>query len=169
MAIVTDLKILRKKSLATTVSACRDGNMFENLERELELSVVPGVGLSAIQIGAPIRACVIKSSKGEILRMVNPVISEMSVPTVVDGEGCLSLPGVHVRTSRFNQCLVEWTNYDSGVDICRYFYALDAFCIQHEVDHMDGIIMTDRKMGKLGRNDLCNCGSGKKYKKCCGK
>ena len=28
---------------------------------------------------------------------------------------------------------------------------------------------TVRKGKKVGRNDLCPCGSGKKYKKCCGK
>ena len=26
-----------------------------------------------------------------------------------------------------------------------------------------------RKKEEAGRNDLCPCGSGKKYKKCCGK
>jgi uncharacterized protein YecA (UPF0149 family) len=26
-----------------------------------------------------------------------------------------------------------------------------------------------RESEKVGRNDLCPCGSGKKYKKCCGK
>ena len=27
----------------------------------------------------------------------------------------------------------------------------------------------ERKEAKIGRNDLCPCGSGKKYKNCCGK
>ena len=28
---------------------------------------------------------------------------------------------------------------------------------------------TTRQVNKVGRNELCPCGSGKKYKKCCGK
>jgi len=44
--------------------------------------------------------------------------------------------------------------------------------MQHEVDHMNGVLCIDRrvkKVVKIGRNEPCPCGSGKKYKKCCGR
>lgn len=39
-------------------------------------------------------------------------------------------------------------------------------------DWLDGIIAQQpyiREQLKVGRNDPCPCGSGKKYKKCCGR
>ena len=43
-----------------------------------------------------------------------------------------------------------------------------------EIDHLNGMTIHDRQMittitnqDKIGRNDPCFCGSGKKYKKCC--
>ena len=51
---------------------------------------------------------------------------------------------------------------------------LEAICVQHEIDHLNGMTIMDRQMittitnqDKIGRNDPCFCGSGKKYKKCC--
>ena len=51
---------------------------------------------------------------------------------------------------------------------------LESICVQHEIDHLNGITIHDRKREttvkvekKVGRNDPCSCGSGKKYKKCC--
>ena len=51
---------------------------------------------------------------------------------------------------------------------------LEAVCVQHEIDHLMGKTIHDRKIDttirnekKIGRNEPCHCGSGKKYKKCC--
>jgi preprotein translocase subunit SecA len=51
---------------------------------------------------------------------------------------------------------------------------LESVCVQHEIDHLNGVICMDRKRDttivkdrKVGRNEPCPCGSGKKYKKCC--
>jgi len=52
---------------------------------------------------------------------------------------------------------------------------LESICVQHEIDHLNGIVCMDRRIDltvireevKIGRNDPCHCGSGKKYKKCC--
>ena len=51
---------------------------------------------------------------------------------------------------------------------------LESICVQHEIDHLNGVTINDRKFittivnnNKVGRNDPCHCGSGKKHKKCC--
>ena len=52
---------------------------------------------------------------------------------------------------------------------------LESVCVQHEIDHLNGMRILDRAMEltirrdkpKIGRNEPCPCGSGKKYKKCC--
>ena len=51
---------------------------------------------------------------------------------------------------------------------------LESVCVQHEIDHLNGVVCMDRKVNttivkdkKIGRNEPCPCGSGKKYKKCC--
>ncbi len=50
---------------------------------------------------------------------------------------------------------------------------LEAVCVQHEIDHLMGKTIYDRQVSttvvvekKVGRNEPCPCGSGKKYKKC---
>lgn len=73
---------------------------------------------------------------------------------------------------------------DEGVVEFRALYsARGEFCNHHEVSRfardeegwkfVDGELVGEkpivREEPKIGRNDPCPCGSGKKYKKCCGK
>lgn len=172
MPIIKDRALLRQVSRPTTVEECKATSIFERLLSDLESSPISGVGLTAIQIGVPIRACIIKDNRGETWRMVNPEIIDKYDSMTNQGEGCLSLPGIFVDTDRYHGCGVKWTNYDTGKEVMGVFQGMESICVQHEVDHMDGVTIVERRYAgkpKVGRNDPCTCGSGKKWKKCCGK
>lgn len=172
MAIIKDRVALGRVSQPTTVEECRAERVFENLVEELEACPIKGVGLSAIQIGIQRRACIMKVNKADMLKMVNPAIVNTWETVTNTGEGCLSFPGVYVDTDRFAGCIVEWTDGETGEKRSGSFEGIEAICIQHEIDHMDGVVIYDRRYvakPKVGRNDPCPCNSGVKFKKCCGK
>lgn len=171
--IVTDQNVLRQKSKETTLEECEKTGLFRALEHLLATNNTPGIGLAAIQAGYPIRACFLripaKDGDARVYRMINPVIEDRHELRRFIGEQCLSLPGVKVDTERYNQVTVKWFDYDYKTEMRAVATGLEAQAIQHEIDHMDGILITDLARPKLGRNDPCFCGSGKKFKKCHGR
>jgi len=177
--IITDREKLNVECRETTVEECQRLEVFSILENELAGSLTPGVGLSANQIGINVRACIIRCGETN-LNMINPRVVETYEPFCHQNEGCLSFPGVRIDVDRFKGCLVEWVDYNSSSNRRAVFYyyndptrpykGLDSIAVQHEVDHLNGYTIENRRhtyAQKVGRNDLCPCGSGKKYKKCC--
>ena len=105
----------------------------------------PGIGLAAIQIGILKRLVVIDISKDEKknpLFLVNPKIISQSKTTSVYEEGCLSLPGQFAEIERPSECLVKYIDLD-GKEKELKADGLLATCIQHEVDHLNGILFID--------------------------
>jgi len=163
--------------------------LFEILNKRKD-----GIGLAANQVG--IDAAVAVVNVREPIVLINPEIvsRETEIPFY---EGCLSFPGKGVNTKRYETVEVTSDNVDgtmifSGVDTGektkgsweqegktyqvkdKDLRTLEAVCVQHEIDHLNGIICMDRKVDttykaekKPGRNEPCYCGSGKKFKKCC--
>ncbi len=176
--IITDIETLRKVSKDTTLKECKKLDIFKRLEDSLKDSKTPGVGLSAIQIGIPIKANIIRIPKSEysqgvFLNMFNPRITEFSQPIAFTGERCLSLPGRQGTTKRYKQVTLEY-NDEEGKERKGSFYGFEAVVVQHETDHNEGVLFTDKLIksdpiivNKIGRNEPCPCKSGKKYKKCC--
>lgn len=173
--IITDIHALRQKSRPTSIEECKELEIFQKLETTLKNNRIPGFGLSAIQIGIPIRAFIIRHKKlhGNI---INPVITKTLDQRIFTGEGCLSFPGKYIKTHRYHQIACEWTEY-SGEFKQRALYGFPlAVIFQHETDHLEGMLFFDRALQphireerKMSRNDPCHCQSGKKFKKCCGK
>jgi peptide deformylase len=150
-----------------------------------------GIGLAANQVGIDAQVAVVNVREPIVL--INPKIvsRETEIPFY---EGCLSYPGKGVNTKRYETVevksdTVEGTMIFSGVDTGesgkgswedsevkedRHVRTLEAVCVQHEIDHLNGIRCLDRVVDttirvekKPGRNEPCHCGSGKKFKKCC--
>ena len=170
MQIITEKKILRKKSVPTTVEECQKKGIFKQLEDTLDSVGKNGAGLTAIQIGIPWRVAIVGAPEKRV-RLINPSIVKHGPEGIYPQEGCLSLPGVSVDTRRYQSVRIKYLN-EKGDECEAWFKDLSAVIVQHEIDHMDGILITDResaKKRKIGRNERCPCGSGKKYKKCCGK
>lgn len=106
----------------------------------------PGIGLAAVQIGILKRIIVIDISKKEEEKkpifLINPVITFKSKETSLFEEGCLSLPGHFAEIERPAKCKIEYVNYNGkkaelGAD------GLLSTCIQHEIDHLDGVLFID--------------------------
>lgn len=172
--IITNKEILEHISKPTTPEECEKLDIFGRLERALESSKISGVGLSAIQIGVPIQAAIIRADE-YTLSFMNPEVHGVKEPMLFKGEGCLSVPNHYVTTRRYKYIEVSFTLPD-GTRERRTLGNLPAIVFQHELDHMAGklFLCHEHKCEpiradlKIGRNEICPCGSGKKFKKCCG-
>jgi peptide deformylase len=168
--IVTDRALLEVISKDTSVEECKELSVFDRLAHELVNSPIKGCGLAAIQIGYALRANLMATDT-RVYRMVNASIVNVYEPCMHAGEGCLSEPNQKkYTTDRFNKCTVKYTSYDDGKEYTEDFEGFYATVIQHELDHFEGILNYKREhifTTKQGRNALCACNSGKKYKKCC--
>lgn len=106
-----------------------------------------GVGLAAPQVGRNERLIVCKFNPGEaneiIVPMVNPQIIKTSDKKTLGEEGCLSLPGVWGKVERSEQILVRFKNLKNQ-DQTLELSALNARIVQHEIDHLDGVLFVDR-------------------------
>ena len=104
-----------------------------------------GVGLAAPQIGRDERVIVVidpEQKQGERkIGLVNPVIRETFGPMVSFEEGCLSFPGLYTRVWRPRGVEVEFHG-PQGKQTLRND-ALASRIIQHEIDHLDGILFID--------------------------
>jgi peptide deformylase len=103
-----------------------------------------GVGLAATQVGVLHRVLVYRAyAEDPLTALVNPVIEWFSQETELAEEGCLSLPGVHVDVERPVQVKVRAQD-PTGAPLQVEAEGLEARVIQHEVDHLDGVLILDR-------------------------
>ena len=106
----------------------------------------PGIGLAAVQIGILKRLIVIDISKEKEkknpLFLINPEIIFKSKNTSIYEEGCLSLPGHFAEIERPAECQIKYIDYDGKKKEIKA-NGLLATCIQHEIDHLDGILFID--------------------------
>ena len=106
----------------------------------------PGIGLAAIQIGVPKRIIVMDISKVEGKKepryFVNPVIKKKDLVKTTYEEGCLSVPDQFAEIDRPSKCEVEYLDYNGDKQLLKADGLL-ATCIQHEMDHLEGILFID--------------------------
>ena len=138
--------------LLKTVSApieSIDDDVLGILDDMLEtMYEAPGIGLAAIQIGIPKRLVVIDVSRredGEAAEphfLINPEIVWQSEETSVYEEGCLSIPEYYEEVERPAQCRVRYLDRDGNEQEldCE---GLLATCVQHEIDHLNGVLFID--------------------------
>ena len=144
--------ILRKKSVNLEKV---DDDLRELMDDMLEtMYAAPGIGLAGVQIGILKRLIVIDVSKDEQkkspLFLINPEIITKSSNTSVYEEGCLSLPGYFAEIERPAECHIEYVDYHGKKKEMKASGLL-ATCIQHEVDHLNGILFIDY-LSKLKRD-----------------
>ena len=105
-----------------------------------------GIGLAAIQIGIPKRIIVMDLSKDnnkkEPRYFVNPIIKNKDNLKSTYEEGCLSVPNQFAEIDRPKKCDVEYLNYNGKKELIKA-EGLLATCIQHEMDHLEGILFID--------------------------
>lgn len=110
----------------------------------------PGIGLAAIQVGVPIRAIVMDISGDEDgpepLCFVNPEVTWHSDELALYNEGCLSVPEHYAEIERPAEAKIKYLDY-AGAQQEIHAGGLLATCIQHEIDHLDGVLFIDHLSG----------------------
>ena len=155
-----------------------------------------GIGLAANQVGIDAQVAVVNVT--EPLVLINPKYIKKEVE-IMYGEGCLSYPGQAIKTKRYRDVIIQTAQSESGwyfsgaeipADESRGSWEierkkkdselrlLEAVCVQHEIDHLNGVTIHDREIKleptksekKIGRNQLVTIKKGDavkvlKYKK----
>lgn len=148
-------------------------NMFDTMYNS------NGVGLAAPQIGRAIRLFIVDGSpysddedlskeEQEYLKkfkkvFINPTILEESGKEWVFNEGCLSIPGVNEDVTRLDTVLLKYQD-ENFVTHTETFTGFAARVIQHEYDHIEGILFTDKISSfkkRIIQSKLTNISKGK--------
>jgi|SRR5579862_11339 len=112
-----------------------------------------GIGLAATQVGVLRRVFVFQFDEDDVRAMVNPQIVERGDETEVADEGCLSIQGVTVPVERSLHVVIEGKD-ENGDDVRYELDDYEARCVQHETDHLDGVLMIDRTTSEARREAL---------------
>jgi len=144
LTVDADHKVLKQKS--RRVDAV-DDDLRALMDDMLEtMYAAPGIGLAAIQVGVPKRVLVMDLSRGEEPKQprcfVNPEIIWASEETAPYEEGCLSVPEIYEEVERPARVRVRYLDYD-GRKVEEDAEGLFATCIQHEIDHLEGVLFID--------------------------
>jgi peptide deformylase len=132
-----------------------DDDLRRLVQRMTRLMVdANGVGIAATQVGVLRRVFVFRPRDEEVANVVvNPRIVERSSETEVDEEGCLSLQGVLVPVERHMNVTLAGSD-EHGADVRFDLSELAARVAQHELDHLDGVLILDRTTDESRREAL---------------
>jgi peptide deformylase len=152
--LVPDPRLRKKARIATAADA---DDVRALAPRMLAaMYAAPGIGLAAPQIGSGLRLVVMDLAReGEPRQpmvLVNPEIVAASRETAIREEGCLSLPGQYAEVERPARVKARWETLDGNRQEIEA-EGLLAVCLQHEVDHLNGVLFTDH-LSPLKRNML---------------
>ena len=120
-----------------------------------------GIGLAAIQVGVDQRILVIdlqadEDEEGKPIRApkayINPEILSASEELSTYNEGCLSIPDQYAEVRRPARCRVRWLD-ETGASHEEELDGLLATCMQHEIDHLNGVLFIDH-VSRLKRDVL---------------
>lgn len=107
-------------------------------------------GLAAPQIGRPVRLFCMDVSGHKKARscaglvvLANPMIVTQS-GEIKMREGCMSVPHLTGNVVRAAEVVVEGAIPGSGKIVRVSANAMEARCIQHEIDHLDGFVFVQR-------------------------
>ena len=136
--------ILRQKS---SIVEKVDGEIQKLMDDMLEtMYAAPGIGLAAIQVGVPKRIIVLDISRNEEPKkpmfFINPEIVEKAKNNSTYEEGCVSGPGQFAEIERPESCHLKFLDYNGQPQEIKAEGML-ATCIQHEIDHLEGILFID--------------------------
>ncbi len=169
--VIIDEGLLRRESRVTTREEVEERKIVLRMKAALKTSWINGYGLAAIQINMPVRMAWYQLPDKEEVVLINCEIVAKSGFFTYGGEGCLSIPNVTYNTTRYQHVSIKGIIIKDGKELTEYEASgIEAVVIQHELDHWDGVLCKDMVYDKKkipGRNEPCDCSSGKKAKKCC--
>ncbi len=137
-------KVLRSKSEKVKDFGPELGPLFNRMKETMIAE--RGVGLAAPQVGIPRQIAVINpepENNDALIKMINPRIVWTSEETATLEEGCLSVPGIRGDVVRHLKIEVAFQDED-GREHALKAEGLLARIIQHELDHLNGVLFIDR-------------------------
>lgn len=138
---------------ADEVAPAADPSLRDLAARMSEVMyAAPGVGLAATQLGVLKRVIVFDLDEG-LVAVCNPVLTDVSEETVLEEEGCLSVPGIVVPVERAERVVCEGLDLD-GSPVRIEAHDILARVLQHEVDHLNGVLIIDRASPEARREAL---------------
>ena len=147
--------ILREVSVAVTLDQLKTANVIELVARMKSIlngiqSISPenGNALSAPQVGSLLRLIVLRIDR-QFHVMVNPEFKPLSDRMFEFDEECFSLYDQRATVERFYSIEVKYLT-ENGETISKNLEGDNAGLVQHEVDHLDGVLFLDR-LQQLGR------------------
>ena len=162
MIITNNEKALRIQCQKVEDNEIND--LITQLENELNYvnsKHIYGIGLAAPQIGIAKNIAIVRFNN-VLINLINPIITKSEDLKFFKEEGCLSFPGRVETTKRFQKITIN--NNSNFINL----KGLEAVVCQHEIDHLNGILLPDRIFKPpVNLNSFCPCGSNKKFKKCC--
>ena len=141
---IKDIRLFGDPVLRTPAAEVVDfDKQLRVLVKDLEDTMLdaPGAGLAAPQIGVGLRVFTYWVD-GVLGHLVNPVL-DLSEEEQDGPEGCLSIPGLAFDTKRALSVVAKGQNMH-GEPVVLEGTELLARCVQHETDHLDGILFLDR-------------------------
>lgn len=143
--------ILREKALPVEEVTPEILNLIRDMAETMYTA--SGVGLAASQVGVPKRIILVDGEEDGLIVLINPMIIK-SEGEVVEEEGCLSVPDIYSQVKRSFKVTIKALN-ENGDPIEITKEDLIARALQHEIDHLDGILFIDR-IGRMERQILLN-------------
>ena len=142
MPVVTGENTEVLRTVAAPVPAVTDD--IRKLVREMRktMKAEKGVGLAAPQVGVSQRM-ILATIDRHVTTMINPEILSFSAETEICEEGCLSLPGEWGNVSRAKWITLKYLD-EQGEEVTTELHGLNARVVQHEIDHLNGVLFTDR-------------------------
>lgn len=142
-----------------------NGPKLARLLRDMQDTMIDahGAGLAAPQIGENVRVVIFEVKNNPrypavvvpYTALINPVITPLANDVEDGWEGCLSVPGMRGVVPRYTQ--IRYTGYDAnGELIDRTVDGFHARVVQHECDHLDGVLypMRMQDMSKFGFTEV---------------
>jgi len=143
--------ILREKALPVEEVTPEILNLIKDMAETMYTA--SGVGLAASQVGVLKRIILVDGEEDGLIVLINPMIIK-SEGEVVEEEGCLSVPDIYSQVKRSSKVTIKALN-ENGDPIEITKEDLTARALQHEIDHLDGILFIDR-IGRMERQILLN-------------
>lgn len=141
--------VLREKALKVDEITPEIDKLIKDMIETMYASL--GVGLAAPQIGVSKRIIVIDGEEEGLFVLINPVILKKE-GKIIEEEGCLSVPGIYSKVTRYEKVTVEGIN-QKGEKIKISKDGLIGKALQHEIDHLEGVLFIDR-VSKIKRQIL---------------
>lgn len=138
-------KVLRKRAVDVGIITPDLIKLAEDMLETMYDSA--GVGLAAPQVGKSLRLIVVDITAEDEEKkphfLFNPVVLDSRNPICAE-EGCLSVPGIWAEVERPETITVEARGKDGKRLVLKNISGLLARCIQHEIDHLNGVLFVDK-------------------------